>query len=420
MLLRTEAPSELEDLIICLIQKRAGGTRPIALISSCVRVLNRWMRRAYGETWRRNNTRSYVHGSKEGSVASMRCKLAAAAEYARATNQSIVSVMLDLEKAFEKIPHDVLRAAAQAHGFSLAILRWLLHLYRMPRSIRVGKVYTESVVATRSILPGDAFADLLLFLAIVPAIDRLKENHPEAVIGVIADDVQIAMVGKHDDIATQLSTATALVIADFESEGMTVATKPGKLVMLTNLWKERELFIKKLKTKVSQACGRDIAAKIGVACFVKSARYLGADLSFSGRRAVAVQKTRLKEAQKRARRLRVIRAAGVSGDSVAATASAGLVKCATYAVAVNGVSDAQIHDTRSAMHASMCPRPAGRSLTADVQLTGKQAHGVDPGIDMASSPIVAWTTAWWEEWIPREWMRVIMRAARKIRAPHLE
>ena len=50
-------------------------------------------------------------------------KLAAAAEYARATGQSIVSIMLDLEKAFEKIPHDALRAAAQTYGFSLVVLR---------------------------------------------------------------------------------------------------------------------------------------------------------------------------------------------------------------------------------------------------------------------------------------------------------
>ena len=80
MLTRAEAPQELEDLIICLIQKRADGTRPIALVSSCIRVLNRWLRRSYGETWRQANTRTYVHGSKEASVAFMPWKLAAAAE----------------------------------------------------------------------------------------------------------------------------------------------------------------------------------------------------------------------------------------------------------------------------------------------------------------------------------------------------
>ena len=97
-----------------------------------------------------------------------------------------------------------------------------------------------------------------------------------------------------------------------------------------------------------------------------------------------------------------MKAAGVSVDAMAATASAGLVKCATYAVAVNGASDVQIQDTRSAVHASAFPRPAGRSLTADVQLTGRQAHGVDPAIDMASSPIITWAIAWWEAWIPHE------------------
>ena len=123
----------------------------------------------------------------------------------------------------------------------------------------VGKVYATPVTATRSILPGDAFADLLLFLSIVPAIDRLHEGNPDAIIGVIADDVQIAMVGIHEEVASRLSVATALVIADFEAKGMTVATKPGKLVMLTNKWSERAAFLKRLWTRVSQACGHSKA-----------------------------------------------------------------------------------------------------------------------------------------------------------------
>ena len=43
-------------------------------------------------------------------------KLAAAAEYARATGQAAISVMFDLEKAFEKLPHGMLRWLADKYA----------------------------------------------------------------------------------------------------------------------------------------------------------------------------------------------------------------------------------------------------------------------------------------------------------------
>ena len=101
---------------------------------------------------------------------------------------------------------------------------------------------------------------------------------------------------KKAEVKSRLTTATALVIADFEAKGVTVATKPGKLVMLTNQWADRMDFLRKFKAKVAQACGQGRAAKMAGECFTRSARYLGADLAFSGRRSVAVQKTRLREA----------------------------------------------------------------------------------------------------------------------------
>ena len=101
MLIEGEVPRRIARLYICLIPKRAGGTRPIALIASCIRVMNRWLRRSYGEQWRRRNNRDYIHGNKEASCAALPWKLAAAAEMAKAQGLTAMSVMLDLEKAFE-------------------------------------------------------------------------------------------------------------------------------------------------------------------------------------------------------------------------------------------------------------------------------------------------------------------------------
>ena len=99
-----------------------------------------------------------------------------------------------------------------------------------------------SVQASRSILPGDAFTDLLPFLAVIPIIDAVVHDSPHAIAGVIVDDIQIIMVGSDETVKTNLSTAVSSIMRAFEQQGMTVATKPGKMVMLISNWSDRRFF----------------------------------------------------------------------------------------------------------------------------------------------------------------------------------
>ena len=63
------------------------------------------------------------------------------------------------------------------------------------------------------------------------------------------------------------------------------------------------------------------------------------------------------------------------------------------------------------MHHAIFPNAKGRSVTADLQLLGTAAYGVDPAILMASAPLVTWATALYEEWIPAEWLTIIANQA---------
>ena len=116
--------------------------------------------------------------------------------------------------------------------------------------------------------------------------------------------------------------------------------------MMTTDWKGRFAVLQKLKHKVAHLCNRDKAAVFTRKVFTRSARHLGADLSFSRRRSAAVQKDRSKEAYRRALKLRNLRKAGVAAAKIAMIANAGVVKCAAYAVDINGASDAQIASVR--------------------------------------------------------------------------
>ena len=57
-------------------------------------------------------------------------KAAFAAEGARTGGKHLVTVLLDLVKAFEMIPHHVLYQAAIAYGYNLVSLRLSIASYR--------------------------------------------------------------------------------------------------------------------------------------------------------------------------------------------------------------------------------------------------------------------------------------------------
>ena len=60
----------------------------------------------------------------------------------------LVGSYLDLVKAFERIPHELLAREAAALGYPLWIIRLALATYRLERAPRVGKALPTTVVAT--------------------------------------------------------------------------------------------------------------------------------------------------------------------------------------------------------------------------------------------------------------------------------
>ena len=66
--------------------------------------------------------------------------------------------LLDLTKAFELVPHDVLIAAAVAYGYPLFLLRLTLAAYRLSRRVGLDGIYSEAYRATRGITAGSGCA----------------------------------------------------------------------------------------------------------------------------------------------------------------------------------------------------------------------------------------------------------------------
>ena len=129
-------PDAIGHVIIVLLAKATGGFRPIGLFPSMVRV---WMRIRLADAvvWQSLHDRSWLYASAGKGADVAAWKQAARSEQAAARDWQYAAILLDLVKAFERVPHDVLIRQAAALGYNLHLLRVSLAGYRLPRTLLV-------------------------------------------------------------------------------------------------------------------------------------------------------------------------------------------------------------------------------------------------------------------------------------------
>ena len=126
-------------VITALIPKGDGGWRPIGLLPTVLRVWARVRGVTVGD-WEATQERSYLFGGRGKGAQLAAWKFAARAEAARLDRAECAAVLLDLEKAFDKVPHHHVVAAARKWQYPLKVLRLSLDGYRQRRVIGVGGV----------------------------------------------------------------------------------------------------------------------------------------------------------------------------------------------------------------------------------------------------------------------------------------
>ena len=177
-------------IVIVLIPKGDGTYRPIGLLPWMPRL---WMRarRINATNWEKINSRDCIYAGvgKGADIAAWnqaaRAELAALGKW----KTEYAQALLDLVKAFERVPYWLLVQEALHMGYPLWLLRLSISTYKLPRTLRVGKVCSALSIAIRGITAGSGLATTEMRLVMVRKVERALVAHPSVVPTRFVDDL---------------------------------------------------------------------------------------------------------------------------------------------------------------------------------------------------------------------------------------
>ncbi|HUU62073.1 MAG TPA: reverse transcriptase domain-containing protein, partial [Acidimicrobiia bacterium] len=387
IMLRCEAlgewPAAVALVVIVLLPKPDGGFRPIGLLPLLPRL---WMRarREIATEWERVNKRPYLYAGEAMGAHVAVWKQAARAELAAVVGTDYALVLLDLVKAFERVPHDVVQREAKKLGYPMWLLRLSFATYRLGRVLRVGNVVSTVVVAARGITAGSGFATTELRIMMIDVVDAALKVYPTVSPTLYVDDLGMESCGGPAHILRNLV---------------------GFVTMVCRRLVEDRLELSKTKCKLTASTDK-VGALVAIPLkgygitYERRVKALGAGLGGGRRRHMGVVAARLQAFQRRGSRFRALRRAGVNTARLLRT---GGTSAMCYGIAIQGVSPYMLLRQRRAASAASAPGSGlcGQNLDLALVLADGSATGrADPAYTAHSDPIGQWATAAWEQWIP--------------------
>ena len=386
-------PAALRLVMIILIPKPDGGRRPIGLFPTLVRI---WMRsRSYiARAWEAANLLPCFFGGVGRGAQRAAWLVAFNAETAARQGMHYAQSLLDLVKAFERLPHRLIVAAAQALGYCLSTLRLSLAAYRIPRVLGADGVYSRVVVASRGITAGSVFATTELRLLLHNVIVITMKSWPAVKVTLYVDD--------------------ATLEAYHRSMRVTQATIAGATdCMVSMLQDDLGLECSAKKSLCVGSCA-GLAARVARACRTKmltpkrSAKLLGTSSGGGRRRSTLHSKVRLHAFNKRAARIARLQRAGICTARVVRAAGTPMVM---YGVDTIGMSGTDLLAARRTIARTVCPEAGGKHYEVALHVVDGARGTVDPIFDAHGLPIWMWALAHWEGWLPHAALDKAVRQA---------
>ena len=135
-------------------------------------------------------------------------KQAARAEYARAINTHFGQVLLDLVKAFDRVPFHILAREARRHGYPMWLAWLAVATYRLQRTIGMGEAHSDTVLATRGKTAGSRTVTTEIKIVMIDIMLCAMAVFTMVCPCLFVDDTSADMVGPETIVVTQLAGFT--------------------------------------------------------------------------------------------------------------------------------------------------------------------------------------------------------------------
>ena len=277
-------------------------------------------RRNVAKKWEEENKRTWLYAGKGKGANVAAWTQAVAAERAAALRPSVeyAQALLDLVKAFDRVPLRLLVDEADALGYPLTILRLSIATYKLERVIRIGNVVSKSVWAYRGITAGSGFATTEMRIIMLRVVDRACKLYPMVGPTLFVDDLAADATAPATLVVQQLGGFIETVASFIEdtkqklSKTKSLLTASTKKIgdLLCCRWKENGILI----------------------IFRKKTKALGVGLGAGVRRNVDVAKGRLQGYSARVARFRRLRKIGIDTARLLHTG----LKAMTYVAYIMG------------------------------------------------------------------------------------
>ncbi len=258
-------------------------------------------------------------------------------------------MLLDLVKAFERVPHDVLVREAIRQGYPLTMLRLSLAAYRLDRTVRVGDATSVAMMASRGITAGSGLATTELRVLMLDIIDTALRGVIGVTVTLYVDDVSAEAAGTQRTVVDSLAQCVLAICDRMTEDRLEVSAKKSVCTAST----------KRLGTALSEKLAR---FAIRFEARVKS---LGVGLGAGTRRNAQVASSRLRSFRARVGRFRRLRRAGVDTARLLRTGGNAAM---TYGQAIMGVSNTLLRAQRRAAAAAAGPATGTAGQNLDLAL----------------------------------------------------
>ena len=196
-------PSQVKLLNYFLTMKKDGGFRPLALMASLVRVVER-IHAEVAEAWEKQYARTY-DWAMSGRSAQDAVWQQMLHDEGKPLGQVSATVVLDMEKAFEHVSAYILWAWHQGVMFPMQLLHMMIEIYSWERVVVVGDAAATRRASTfTAIAAGSVFATRALKIITYTVVDQIRRRWENVIPRAYVDDIALQRIGADADVRRDL------------------------------------------------------------------------------------------------------------------------------------------------------------------------------------------------------------------------